>query len=62
MVPIASRAGARVVIVNAEPTELDHLADVVVRVPISEALPEICGSGDSPERLERDIEEYPTPR
>ena len=50
MVPIASRSGARIVILNAEPTELDHLADLVIRAPISEALPEICG-----------LEEYPTP-
>jgi NAD-dependent deacetylase len=39
MVPIAARAGARVVIVNGEPTELDDLADVVVRGPIGEVLP-----------------------
>lgn len=43
MVPIASRAGARIVILNAEPTELDHLADLVIRAPIGEALPAICG-------------------
>jgi NAD-dependent deacetylase len=41
MVPIAARAGARVVIVNGEPTELDDLADVVVRGPIGEVLPAI---------------------
>ncbi len=39
MVPTASRMGARIVIVNAEPTELDDLADVVVRGSISELLP-----------------------
>ena len=39
MVPIAARAGARVVIVNGEPTELDDLADVVVRGTIGEVLP-----------------------
>lgn len=44
MVPIAARAGARIVIVNADPTDLDHLADVLVRAPIGEALPAICGS------------------
>jgi NAD-dependent deacetylase len=43
MVPIAKREGARVVIVNAEPTELDHLADVIIRDPIGAALPAICG-------------------
>ncbi len=39
VVPIAARAGARVIIVNGEPTEMDHLADPVVRGSISEALP-----------------------
>jgi NAD-dependent deacetylase len=43
MVPLARRAGAAVVIVNAEPTEMDALADVVVRGSISEVLPRIVG-------------------
>jgi NAD-dependent deacetylase len=42
-VPIAARAGARVVIVNAEPTDDDHLADVVLHASISETLPLIVG-------------------
>jgi NAD-dependent protein deacetylase/lipoamidase len=41
VVPIAKRAGARVVILNAEPTEMDHLADAVVRGPIGELLPRL---------------------
>jgi NAD-dependent deacetylase len=41
LVPIAKRAGARIVIVNAEPTEMDHLADAVLRGSISEILPAI---------------------
>jgi NAD-dependent deacetylase len=41
VVPIAKEAGARVVIVNAEPTELDTLADAVLRGPISTLLPRI---------------------
>jgi NAD-dependent SIR2 family protein deacetylase len=45
MVPIAKRSGASVVIVNGEPTDLDHLADVVLRGSISELLPAICGPG-----------------
>lgn len=45
MVPLARRAGAAVVIVNAEPTEMDALADVVVRGSISEVLPRIVGEG-----------------
>ena len=41
-VPLAKAAGARVVIVNAEPTPFDDLADAVVREPIGEVLPAIC--------------------
>jgi NAD-dependent deacetylase len=43
LVPIAKQAGARVVIVNGEPTEMDHLADAVLRGSISEILPAIVG-------------------
>ncbi len=46
MVPVAHDAGARVVIVNAEPTAYDVLADVVVNLPLSEALPVIVGEED----------------
>jgi NAD-dependent deacetylase len=41
VVPIAKEAGARVVIVNAEPTEMDTLADAVLRGPISLLLPRL---------------------
>ena len=41
VVPTAKEAGARVVIVNAEPTEMDGLADAVLRGPIGELLPRI---------------------
>ena len=41
MVPIAATGGASVVIVNAEPTEYDALAAVVVRGSISDVLPRI---------------------
>ena len=41
VVPIAHAAGARVVIVNAEPTEMDHLAHAVLRGSISELLPRL---------------------
>jgi NAD-dependent deacetylase len=44
LVPIAHAAGARVVVVNAEATEYDRIADVVVRGPISEVLPAIVGA------------------
>ena len=39
LVPLAARAGLPIVIVNADPTPYDDLADAVVRTPISEALP-----------------------
>ena len=39
VVPIAKQAGARVVIVNAEPTAMDDLADAVLRGQIGEILP-----------------------
>ena len=39
VVPVAKRTGARIVIVNAEPTEMDELADAVIRGPIGEILP-----------------------
>lgn len=41
-VPIARRAGARIVIVNAEPTAMDEIADAVLRGRIGEILPAIC--------------------
>ena len=41
MVPLAKQTGARVVIVNAEPTPFDDLADAVLRGSISEVLPAI---------------------
>lgn len=43
MVPIAKRAGARVVIVNAEATEMDHVADGILRGQTGDLLPAICG-------------------
>jgi NAD-dependent deacetylase len=43
LVPVAKRAGARVVIVNAEPTPLDDLADALIASPIGNVLPAICG-------------------
>lgn len=46
MVPRARRAGARVVIVNGDATEMDHLASAVVRGPIGEILPALCAPAD----------------
>ena len=42
MLPLAASKGARIVIVNAEPTQFDDIADVVLRGQISEILPAIC--------------------
>jgi NAD-dependent deacetylase len=41
VVPLAHQHGAKIVIVNAEPTEMDHLADAVLRGQIGEILPAI---------------------
>jgi NAD-dependent protein deacetylase/lipoamidase len=41
-VPAARTAGARVVIVNAEPTPFDDVADAVLRGRIGDVLPAIC--------------------
>ena len=44
-VDLARAAGARVVIVNAQPTPFDPLADAVFNQAIGEVLPAILGSG-----------------
>ena len=41
VVPLAAAQGAPVVIINAEPTAMDDLADVVIRASISEVLPQL---------------------
>ena len=41
-VPRAKAAGARIVIVNAEPTQFDEIADVVIQARIGDVLPIIC--------------------
>jgi NAD-dependent deacetylase len=43
VVPLAKETGARVVIVNAEPTDMDRLADAVLRGSIGEILPRLVG-------------------
>jgi NAD-dependent deacetylase len=43
-VPLAKQAGARLVILNAQPTQFDDLADVVLNTSIGEALPFLCGA------------------
>ena len=44
IVPVAKEAGARVVIVNDQPTPMDAIADAVLRDPIGDVLPVICGA------------------
>jgi NAD-dependent deacetylase len=41
---LAKRAGARLVIANAEPTPYDAIADEVVREPLGEALPRLVAA------------------
>jgi NAD-dependent deacetylase len=41
-VPLAKSAGARVIIVNAQPTQFDAIADAVLREPIGTVLPQLC--------------------
>ena len=43
-VPIAQAAGARIVIMNAEPTQFDDIADARLDGSISDELPLVCGT------------------
>jgi NAD-dependent protein deacetylase/lipoamidase len=43
-VPAAKAAGARVVILNAQPTPFDGIADAVLSGPLRETLPKICAA------------------
>jgi NAD-dependent deacetylase len=47
-VPIAKAAGAAVVILNGERTEMDHIADHLLRGPIAEILPTIVEGNTRP--------------
>jgi NAD-dependent deacetylase len=46
LVPVAKGSGARLVIVNAEPTPFDDLADVVIREPIGGVMSSICAGAN----------------
>ncbi len=46
-VPLARKAGARIVIMNAEPTQFDDIADAKLDGLIGEDLPRICGRFDA---------------
>jgi NAD-dependent deacetylase len=41
-VPLAKSAGATIIIVNAQPTVMDQIADIVLRGAIGELLPQLC--------------------
>ena len=43
-VPMAKQAGARIVIINAEPTPFDDIADAVFNESISKVLPRLCAA------------------
>lgn len=43
VVPLAREVGAKIVILNAEPTPFDDIADAVFRESISQVLPELLG-------------------
>ena len=43
-VPLARAAGAKIVIINAEPTQFDDIADAVFRKPIGQVLPALCAT------------------
>ena len=43
-VPLAKQAGAKLVILNAQPTQFDDMADAVLNTSIGEALPFLCGA------------------
>ncbi len=42
--PVAREAGARIVILNAEPTPMDRMAHAVLRGAIGDVLPVLCGN------------------
>ena len=43
LVPSAKAAGARVIVMNAQSTPFDNIADAVFTDPISDVLPKVCG-------------------
>lgn len=44
VVPLAKDAGARIVIMNNQPTPMDPVADALLRGPIGELLPAVCAA------------------
>jgi NAD-dependent deacetylase len=44
VVPVARESGARIIILNAEPTAMDDIADAVLRGSIGQILPRLVGA------------------
>jgi len=44
VVPVARESGARIIILNAEPTAMDDIADAVLRGSIGHILPRLVGA------------------
>jgi NAD-dependent deacetylase len=61
-VPLAKAAGARLVIVNAEPTPFDEIADAILRERIGDVLPRLCGLDGRPGEEGREGQEGQRPR
>jgi NAD-dependent deacetylase len=51
IVPAAKAAGASLIIVNAQPTPFDAMADATLSDPISEVLPALIAANDAPPGL-----------
>jgi NAD-dependent deacetylase len=47
VIPLAKSAGARILIINGGPTEMDAVADVVLRGSISDLLPQLAADLDT---------------
>ena len=44
VVPVAKAVGARIVIMNNQPTPMDSIADALLRGPIGDVLPAVCAA------------------
>ena len=53
-VPLAKSAGAKVIILNAEPTAMDGVADAVLRGQLGETLPQLVSGSQALRRRNRD--------
>jgi len=44
VVPVAKAAGARIVIMNNQPTPMDSIVDALLRGPIGDVLSAVCAA------------------